>query len=80
MRIRRNYFDDKQVFLSEGIFPDRFDFSAKKLHSDKEVDVMSIIDGLSFVTNLAYWAVYFRSGIVRMSKQDWELIMKSLEP
>jgi len=70
------YVDDKQVFLKEGYFPDRFDFKADKLGADREPDVMQIIDKLSFVKDLAYWAVFFRNGIVRMSKQDWELISK----
>lgn len=70
------YIDDKRVFLKEGDFPDRFDFQAVKLPKDHELDVMSVIDKLSFVSNLAYWAVFFRNGIVRMSRQDWELICK----
>lgn len=68
------YVDDKKVFLKEGFFPDRFDFKSKQLTT--EIDVMSIIDRLSFIKQLAYWAVFFRNGIVRMSKEDWELISK----
>ena len=68
------YVDDKKVFLKDGYFPDRFDFEARKLPNEAEIDLMSIIDQLSFVTNLAHWAVYFRNGIAKLSKQDWELI------
>ncbi len=68
------YLDDTKVFLKEGFFPDRFDFKADKLPKNQEIDIMSIIDQLSFVKNLAYWAVFFRNGIVRISKRDWELI------
>lgn len=68
------YMDDTKVFLKEGHFPDRFDFEAEKLGRDREIDLMSIIDKLSFVTNLAYWAVFFRNGIAQMSKHDWTLI------
>lgn len=70
------YVGDKSVFLKEGLFPDRFDFKADKMSIDREIDIKSIIDRLSFVTNVAYWMVFFRNGIVRMSKQDWELISK----
>jgi hypothetical protein len=73
------YVDDAKIFLKEGYFPDRFDFAADKLPREREVDLMSIIDDLSFVTNVAYWAVFFRNGIVKMSKQDWELICKKAE-
>jgi hypothetical protein len=68
------YVDDKQVFLKEGHFIDRFDFKATFL--SKELDLMSIIDQLSFVTKIEYWAVYFRSGIVKISEKDWLLISK----
>lgn len=70
------YVDDKKVFLKEGYFPDRFDFEANKLAKNEEIDLMSIIDRLTFVTNLAYWAVFFRNGIARISKNDWELMTK----
>jgi hypothetical protein len=70
------YVDDTKVFLKDGYFPDRFDFKAEMLQKSGELGVMSIIDQLSFVKDLAYWAVFFRNGIVKMSKQDWELICK----
>ncbi len=68
------YVSDTQAFLKEGYFPDRFDFKAECF--DQEIELVSIIDQLSFVTNLAYWAVFFRKGIVKMSKQDWDLVTK----
>lgn len=70
------YIDDKTVFLKEGYFPDRFDFEAEILPPEGELGIMQVIDRLSFVKNLAYWAVFFRNGIAKMSKQDWELITK----
>lgn len=73
------YVDDAKIFLKEGSFPDRFDFAAEILPNDQEIDVMSIIDQLSFVSNLAYWAVFFRNGIVQMSKRDWDLIVTQHE-
>jgi hypothetical protein len=72
------YVDDKPVFLKEGYFPDRFDFEATKLPHDREFDVMQIIDQLSFVKNVAYWAVFFRNGIAKLSKSDFELINKRI--
>ena len=71
------YIDDKKVFLAEGIFPDRFDFSSERLA--KELDLMLVIDQLTFVKNLAYWAVFFRNGVVRAAKSDWDLIQKSIK-
>ncbi len=68
------YIDDSKVFLKDGLFVDRFDFQSDKLPAVREIGVVSILDQLSFVTNLAYWAVFFRNGIVKMSKADWELI------
>ena len=68
------YVDDAKIFLKDGCFPDRFDFTVEKLPKEREIEIMSIIDKLSFVTNLAYWAVFFRNGIVGMSKQDWDVI------
>jgi hypothetical protein len=69
------YLDDSKIFLKEGVFPDRFNFNAKKL--DPERDLMEIIDKLSFVTNLAYWAVFFRTALVKMSKADAKLLLSS---
>jgi len=68
------YVGDEKVFLKEGFFPDRFDFNADKLPSKQELDLMSVIDQLSFVKNPAYWAVFFRSGVVKISKEDWQLL------
>jgi predicted RNA-binding protein len=68
------YMDDRKIFLRDGSFPDRFDFQAEWLSDGQEIDLMKIIDKLSFVTNLAYWSVYFRSGIVEISGKDWVLI------
>lgn len=66
------YVDVDNVFLKEGLFPDRFDFEAESMSSP--LDLMKVIDQLSFVTNLAYWAVYFRNGIAKISKEDWNLL------
>lgn len=68
------YIDDAAIFLKPGSFIDRFKFKAAILPSS--LDLMSIIDQLSFVTKLEYWAVYFRSGIVKISEKDWDLISK----
>lgn len=73
------YVDDAKIFLKEGSFPDRFDFVTDTLPTEQEIDLMLIIDQLSFVTNLAYWAVFFRNGIVQISKQDWDLILTQRE-
>lgn len=72
------YVDDSKVFLKEGLFPDRFDFHADALSSP--LDLMTVIDRLSFVTNLAYWAVYFRNGIAKISKEDWNLLVANPSP
>lgn len=72
------YIDDKKVFLAEGFYPDRFDFKSEAVPKDQELDLMQIIDQLSFVKNLAYWAVFFRNGVVKAEKSDWELIQRTL--
>jgi len=74
------YVDDNSVFLKSGIFVDRFDFESKALEKNYEIDIMQIIDRLSFVSNIAYWAVYFRNGIAKCSKADWELIINAVKP
>lgn len=73
------YMSDSSVFLKEGSFPDRFDFNAKLLSKEDEIDLMTIIDQLSFVSNLAFWAVYFRNGIVKLSESDYKLISGLVE-
>lgn len=71
------YVDDEPLFLKPGHFPDRFDFSAEKLQPDQEIDLMSVIDRLEFVKSLAYWAVFFRNGIVKISPTDWNEIVNA---
>lgn len=73
------YVDDSKLFLKEGIFPDRFDIKAVSIPSEREVDIKSILDKLSFVKDLAFWAVSFRIGIVKLSKSDWDLISEKTD-
>lgn len=68
------YVDDSKVFKADGMFPDRFDFTASQLPRDEEVDFISMIDQLSFIKNVAFWSVYLRSGVVQISADDWSLI------
>jgi len=73
------YVDDEKVFLKDGLFADRFEFKANILGKGNSLDLMSVIDRLSFVTDLAYWAVFFRNGIVEMTKADWTLIESNID-
>lgn len=66
------YLDVQPVFLKDGIFPDRFRFHAQKLTT--EIDVIQVLDRLSFITNIAHWAVYFRNGIAKCNEDDWKLV------
>jgi predicted RNA-binding protein len=72
------YMDDKRIFKAAGMFPDRFDFKATSLGADKEIDIKSMVDDLSFITNKYYWSVYFRTGVAQIHQADWELINKRL--
>jgi len=66
------YVDDRPVFLKPGLYPDRFDFNATRFRA--EVDLKSIIEQLSFITNSAYWPVYFKTGMAKLSHDDWTMI------
>lgn len=70
------YMSDDNVFRTEGVYPDRFNFKAAKLPKNKEIDVKSIIDDLTFVTNKAYWSVFFRLSNRRIPKEDFSLLEK----
>jgi predicted RNA-binding protein len=72
------FMDDKEIFNSEGIFPDRFNFKAEKLKAGKELDIKAIIDDLSFVTNKAYWSVFFRMSNRLIPQKDYDLIKSRL--
>ncbi len=73
------YLDTKQCFLKEGMFPDRFDFSATLLPTADQGNLIEILDRLSFVKNLVYWAVYFRNGIAELSHDDWKTVINQLQ-
>jgi predicted RNA-binding protein len=73
------YMSDEKVFRTEGDFPDRFNFKAEKLASKNEIEIRSIIDELNFVTNKAYWSVFFRLSNRQISKQDYDIILTHLK-
>jgi predicted RNA-binding protein len=68
------YMDDKTIFKSPGIFPDRFDLHALFLEKEHEVDFRTMVDDFEFITNKFYWTVYLRNGIAKITRDDWELI------
>lgn len=69
------YMDDSDIFRRNDVmYPDRFDFKAAQFQPGEELDFMQIIDKMSFITNLAYWSAYFRNGLIKMAKSDWETI------
>jgi predicted RNA-binding protein len=70
------YMSDENVFRSEGSFPDRFNFKANLLGRDKEIDIKSTIDDLTFVTNKACWSVFFRLSNRRIPKEDFTHLEK----
>jgi predicted RNA-binding protein len=72
------YLDDAKIFLRDGVFPDRFKFSAQQLKSSQELDFMSIVDKMSFIKNIAYWSAHFRNGILRMSQSDWNVMQDKI--
>ena len=69
------YMDDSNVFLREDMYPDRFDFRAEQFKKSEELEFMQIIDKMSFITNLAYWSAYFRNGLIKAAKSDWDTIV-----
>lgn len=69
------YMDDSKIFLKDGLFPDRINIAFKKLTND--VDFIQLLDQFEFITNIAYWSVYLRSGFTQITKKDWELINKA---
>lgn len=68
------YTGSTQIFLADGSFPARFNFVASKLPSDNEIDIRSMVDDLSFITNKLSWSVFFRLSNRRLPKSDYELI------
>lgn len=72
------YVDDTQIFLKEGVFPDRIKFAGEKFAPADEINFIDLVDQLDFITNVAYWTVYLRSGFVEMTKNDWKLITSKL--
>ncbi len=70
------YMADDEIFKAEGVFPDRFNFKAQKLGPEKEIDIKSIVDELGFITNKAYWSVFFRLSNRQLPKEDFHVIEK----
>ena len=44
----------------------------------KPVKIKPIINELSFIKNKDKWGVYFRSGIIEIKKEDYEVIIREL--
>ena len=74
------YMDDTPVFkATEGVFPDRFKFKAKALPANRQVDLKTMVDDLEFIGNKAYWSVYLRGGMNKVTAKDWKLIQNRVE-
>ena len=74
------FIDIEKIFLSDDIYPDRFEFTAAKF--PHEIDLKKFINNLNCVTKPAYWPLFFRSGITRLTLADYNLIcadVKELE-
>ncbi len=67
---------DNEIFKADGVFPDRFNFKAEKLGAKKEIEIRSIIDELGFITNKAYWSVFFRLSNRQIPEKDFRFIEK----
>lgn len=72
------YTDNKRIFKKEGHYFYRFDLKGRQLPAKEEPDFQALLPDLSFITHLVYWPVYFKGGIKRIEKHDWELIAKSV--
>lgn len=70
------YMDDAPKFRAEGSYPDRFNFKANKLKKEEEISIKDIVDDLSFVTNKAYWSVFFRMSFRGLPENDFNLVRK----
>jgi predicted RNA-binding protein len=76
--VREYYFANDKVFLDKNHpYPDRIDFTATLLPSDREIDFKPLVNDLSFVKNKQYWGAHFVSGLCQIPAEDFELI-KSL--
>lgn len=72
------YMSDEIVFLSEGVYPDRFNFKATQVPIHKEVDAKNIVNDLEFITNKLYWSVFFRLSNRKINKKDYDLIIQKM--
>ncbi len=69
------FVDDKPIFKKPGGFYYRFNFSAKRLSSGDEINMEELMPNLSFITNIAYWPVYFKGGVKTIAEKDWKKIL-----
>ena len=70
------FYDESKIFASgNSAYPHRIRFQANRLN--EEIDLVQYLDRLSFITNLAYWSVYFRLGFKEISQADWKLITRT---
>jgi predicted RNA-binding protein len=68
------YMDDEPKFRADGVYPDRFNFKVKQFKREEEIDIKSIVDDLSLVTNKAYWSVFFRMSCRQLPGSDYKYI------
>lgn len=73
------YMSDDNVFRSKADFPDRFDFKASLLGPKQELEIKTMVDDLSFITNKLFWSVFFRLSNRKLTKQDYDLICQRLK-
>ena len=72
--VRPYYKGKAAVFLANGMFEHRFDFSAEVLKN--EVDFRALTSRLKLTRGSNSWGPVLRLGLVRLADDDFDLIVK----
>lgn len=70
------YVDNTKIFKADGEYPHRFNFKAGYL-GENEVAIKEIINELEYIQKKDYWHAYFRISPKKITKKDWQTIMKA---
>lgn len=80
---------DRMYFIASAVLDSRFIYEGEPYHGyvnmrninlfNKPIFIKPILDKLSFIKNKKRWGVHFQSGVIQISKSDYDNIISEIK-
>ena len=71
-------FTSSERIFKDRLYPNRVRLKPILVLEEKYLEFKPLVPKLSFIKNKNYWSGYFRSGLVRISDRDYEILKSEL--